>query len=299
MTWELAPLARLRPLRHLDLEIGRACEIRGRNAKAPGRHLLHGAVPRVAVHVWYVAVVVLPAFSGIAARADAVHRNCKCFMRLAADRAERYRTCSEALDDLTGGFYFVEGNGRRGILELEESADRTQTPTVLVRVAGELLERLVVVRARSVLQRGDGVGIPHVILAIPTPVVHAAGRQFMGAIPPLVGVGGLVPSDGLPLDLLDSDTANSRRSPREILVDELLIESDRFEYLRSSIALQRRDAHLGHGLHYALYDGFDVVLFGFLDVGSIRVGLLFGHLSDCFKREVRVHGSGAVAKEEG
>ena len=158
---------------------------------------------------------------------------------------------------------------------------------------------VVVVDARGVLERGDGVGIPHVVLAVATPVVDAACVEVVGAVAVADGVGRGVSADGLALDLLDADSADAGGRPREVAVNELLMKADGLEYLRAAVALEGRDAHLGHDLHDALEDGLDVVLLGGLVVGTVGVRPLAGHLGEGLEGDVWVDGARAVAEEEG
>ena len=61
-------------------------------------------------------------------------------------------------------------------------------------------------------------------------------------------------------ELVDADAADARGRAREVLVDEVAREADGLEYLRAVVALDRRDAHLGHDLDHALGDGLLVGL---------------------------------------
>ena len=72
---QLSTLARLRPLRHLDLQVGRVDQVVRRDAEPARRHLFDGAVPPVSVRVGGVAAIVLASLAAVAARADAVHRD--------------------------------------------------------------------------------------------------------------------------------------------------------------------------------------------------------------------------------
>jgi hypothetical protein len=47
-------------------------------------------------------------------------------------------------------------------------------------------------------------------------------------------------------DHIETDSTYARWGPGEIMIDEILSQSDRFENLRAAIALQRADAHLRH-----------------------------------------------------
>ena len=69
-----------------------------------------------------------------------------------------------------------------------------------------------------------------------------------------------MPAGGLPRAITSMPTPPTRDGgPREVAIDERLVEADRFEDLRAAIALQRRDAHLGHHLEDALVERLDVV----------------------------------------
>src|SRR5207249_9907836 len=96
---ELAALARLGALRHLDLQLVAVDEVVAGHAEAARGHLLDGAPPPVAVRVALVADGILAALAGVRLAADPVHRDGEVLVRLAADRAERHRARLEALDD--------------------------------------------------------------------------------------------------------------------------------------------------------------------------------------------------------
>ena len=97
---QLAALAGLGALRHLDLHHVGIDEIFGRHAEAAGGHLLDRRAHRVAVRQRLEAVGFLAAFAGVRLAADAVHGDGERRVRLAADRAERHGAGREALDDL-------------------------------------------------------------------------------------------------------------------------------------------------------------------------------------------------------
>ena len=93
------------------------------------------------------------------------------------------------------------------------------------------------------------------------------------------------------------DAADARRRVGEIPLDEVLLEADRLENLRAAIALQRRDAHLGHHLQHALVQRLDVVLDRLL-VGDARQHSAADHVVERLERQIRVHRPGAVADEQ-
>src|SRR5262245_14221879 len=108
MAGELAALARLCPLYHLDLHHVGVDKIFGCHSEAPGRDLLDGGAHAIAIRQRLVAVSLLAALAGVGFAADPVHRYSESRMRLAADRAERHGACREALDDLLSGLDLFE-----------------------------------------------------------------------------------------------------------------------------------------------------------------------------------------------
>ena len=109
------------------------------------------------------------------------------------------------------------------------------------------------------LQLEHRVGVEQVVLAVAPPLVFAAPLEVVLADRPR-GERLLVPAPHLLGDDVDADAADARRRAREVLVDEGALEADGFEHLRAAVALQRRDAHLGHHLEDALVERLDVVL---------------------------------------
>src|SRR5690606_19918662 len=96
---ELAALAGLRALRHLDLELIGVREIPDRDAEASGCDLLDRRAARVAGRQRLEACRVLAPFAGVALAAQAVHRDRERLERLGRDRAEAHRAGAEALHD--------------------------------------------------------------------------------------------------------------------------------------------------------------------------------------------------------
>ena len=149
---QLAALARLGALRHLDLQLVGRDQVLGRDAEAARRDLLDLRAQRVArlervvdddvaladdvaevralgdvlaAHLGAIARRVLAALAGVRLAADPVHRHGERRVRLGGDRAERHRAGGEALDDLGRGLDLVDRN-RLGRIddELEQAAQR-------------------------------------------------------------------------------------------------------------------------------------------------------------------------------
>src|SRR6185295_17677029 len=105
---QLAALAGLGSLRHLDLQLVRVRDIPDRDAEAAGRNLLDGGTARIAVRQRHEPRRVLAAFARVALAADAVHRDRERLVRLGRQGAEAHRAGAEPLDDLAGGLDVVD-----------------------------------------------------------------------------------------------------------------------------------------------------------------------------------------------
>ena len=93
---QLAALAGLSALSHLDLQIAGVGQVVRGHTEAAGSHLLDGAAPLRVVE----PILVLTALTGVGPAADPVHSDRQRLVRLLADRPVRHRTGGEALDDL-------------------------------------------------------------------------------------------------------------------------------------------------------------------------------------------------------
>ena len=78
----------------------------------------------------------------------------------------------------------------------------------------------------------------------------------------------------------------------------VLVEADGLEDLRAAVALQRRDAHLGHHLEDALVERLDVVRRPPSRASMPVEHALPDHVVERLEREVRVDRAGAVADEQ-
>ena len=250
---------------------------------------------RLALQLVAVARRVFAALAGVRLAADPVHRDREGRVRLGRDRAERHRAGREALDDLRRRLDLVDRDrARRVDIELEQPAQGHQPLRLVVDDLREFLVGLERVGARAVLQLGDRVGRPHVLLAAHAPGVLAAGVEH--ARQHRVGAERrAVHADRLLGDLEHADAADLARGAAEVLVDQLALEPDRLEELRAAVRHVGRDAHLRHDLGQALADRLDVVADRLL--GRQLAGQLAVQRDQRLEREVRVHRLGAVAGE--
>src|SRR3979490_3184098 len=216
---QLAALAGLGALRHLYLKILGIDEILAGHAEARRRHLLDGAIPRIAVRVADVPGRIFSTLAGIRLAADPVHRDCERLVRFLADRAVGHRAGREPPDDRFDRLAFFNWKPLRRPLQLEQAAQRRAVPALIVDELRVFLEDGVLAAPRGVLQLEDRVRVEQVILAVAPPLVLAA-RIELGQGPGLVLERAAMPLDGFLGDDVDADAADPRRRPGEVLVDE-------------------------------------------------------------------------------
>ena len=138
---------------------------------------------------------------------------------------------------------------------------------------GVLLEDLVALGPRGVLELEDGPRVEEVVLALPAPLVLATHLEL--AVGPLgrpVEVGQAVAGGHLGGQHVEPDPADAAGRAGEVLVDHRVVEADGLEDLGAGVGGHRRDAHLGHHLQDALAGRLDVVLVGLAGRDRRRAG---------------------------
>src|SRR5205823_1505426 len=110
--------------------------------------------------------------------------------------------------------------------------------------------RVLAAVARRVLERGDNIGAPHVVLAAAAPLVVAADRDAVGRAD--LRVGAAMTAQRLDRQDVEPDAADARGRTGEVLLDKALLEPDRLEDLRAAVRAHRRDPHLRDRLEDAL-----------------------------------------------
>ena len=215
---QLAALARLGPLGHLDLYFLGAYEVFARHAEAAGGDLLDGAATRVSVRVGQEALGVLPALARIALAPEAVHGDRHRLVSLLADGSEGHGARLETLHDGGDLLDLVDGN-RLGILEFHETAKRALPRRLVVDQRRIPLEGLVVALPARPLEKMDGLGIVEVVLAVLAPLPVPADGEGAVVRRALVEGGGMALLD-LDGEILDPDAADPRGRAREVSVDE-------------------------------------------------------------------------------
>ena len=155
----------------------------------------------------------------------------------------------------------------RARLELQQSAQRAAGAGVVVGVLGETTVGVGAVGAGGHLQIGDRLRVPHVAFAFGPPVelardwaARAAGRRAC------CGIAERVAAQRFLGQHVEVDALDAAGGAGEAAVDHFVAQADRFEDLGALVALQRRDAHLGHHFEHALGDalaigGHQIVIF--------------------------------------
>src|ERR1051325_5974494 len=134
------------------------------------------------------------------------------------------------------------------------------------------------------------------ILALAPPLVLSADRKH-GFAHPSLRVSMPVPEPDFLRDHVEADAADARRRPREVTIDEILIEPDGLEDLRAAVALDGRDAHLRDDFDDAFIDGLDVVGNSFARIHTGELALR-DHVAQRVKGQIRINGSRAVPEQE-
>ncbi len=125
---QLTALARLRALRHLDLQVVGIHQVLGRDAEAPRHDLLDRGTAEVTVGVGGEAVGVFAALAGVRLAADAVHGDGEVLVRLGRDRAVRHGAGHEPLHDLADRLNLVDRDRlAHALAQLEQAAQRGET----------------------------------------------------------------------------------------------------------------------------------------------------------------------------
>ena len=301
---QLAALAGLGSLRHLDLHVVGVGQVVAGHAEPPAGHLLDRGAAQVTVGVAGEAVRVLAALAGVGPAAKAVHRDGQRLVRLGGDRPVGHGAGGEPPDDARRRFDLLDRDrlpcaGRVHTLDAHQAAQRHQPRRLVVDQGRVLLEDLVPAAARGVLQLEDGLRAEQVRLALAAPLVLAADLQ-----PPVRGPhaarreGADDAAVRLGRQHVEADAAEPRGRALEAGADDLLAESGGLEDLRAGVGGDGGHAHLGHDLQHALAERLDQAGGG-LVLGHALQHTAAGHVTDRLDGQVGSHRGGAVADQQG
>ena len=134
------------------------------------------------------------------------------------------------------------------------------------------------------------------VLTFFAPLIVAAYAE-RAAVGLNVGEGVRMALERLSRDPLKPHALDLRRRPREVLINNFLIEAHGLEDLRTSIRFNRRDSHLGHHFDNALYGTVYIALFGFF-VGVIVEHPLADHVVEAFECHIGIDRLRTVARQQ-
>ena len=293
---QLAALAGLGALGHLDLDLAGVDEVLAGDAEAAAGDLLDGAAARVAVGQRLVARRVLAALAGVGLAAQAVHGDGEGLVGLARDGAVAHGAGLEPAHDRLDGLHLVDGHRAQRRPQLQQPAEGGEAGGLVVHERRVVLERRVVAGPDGLLERVDRERVEQVVLAVGPVLVLAAGRQLAVDDRAFGRIRAVLAQLDLAGDDLDADAADPARRPGEVLVHEVPVEAQRLEHLGAVVAVDRGDAHPGDRLDHALDHGLAVAL---LRLGRGSRDDPQAHLVvDRLEREVGVDGGGAVPDEQ-
>ena len=297
------------------------------------RDLLDGTAPAVPVCFALIAYRVFAAFARVRSAADAVHGNRQRFVRFPADRAERHRAGGEPLDNLAGRFHFFNRDGRSRF-EFQQAAQSCQMAARIVGGSGKLLKcgkalcKFYIVQIRQiavvildfgfwildrvlffvsllpacgtngVLQFLHRFRVIHMVFAAAPPLILPPGIQIQIAGDMLRRIREGMARQGLPLQNVQSDAAQSGRRSGQVLFDEFRPQPNRLENLCAAVRLQRGDAHFGERFQQALADGLDEILFCFFGRDFRRQQVFFHAVCQGLEGKVGIDRARAVADEQ-
>ena len=120
---KLSSLSGLGALSYFDLDFFGIDEVFGRYTETSRRNLLDFTVERNAVTHAFESIAVFSPFTRVAARAESVHCKGDSLMCFYAQGSEAHGRSDKSLHNVADGFYFVDGKGLFGTLEVHQVTD--------------------------------------------------------------------------------------------------------------------------------------------------------------------------------
>ena len=273
---QMAALAGLCALCHLDLDLLGAAEIFAGDAEAAGGHLLDGGAPLVVEPLRGLA-----ALAGVGLAADAVHGDGQALVGLLGDGAVAHGAGLEAVDNGADRLHLLDGDAAVFIVPQVQQPPQGVGLVGGIHQGGISLEGLVIPFPGRLLQQQDGPGIVHVVFLIGAgaQLVDAGGVQ-RGVVAQAQGVEGpaVVVIHQLS-DLLQTHAPHPAEGTSEILVHHHPVNAHCLEDLGRLVGLDGRDTHLSHNLEQALLHSLDVVLLGCMVI-LLNLSLLYKVVED-------------------
>uniref|UniRef100_A0A6B0V3H0 Putative secreted protein n=1 Tax=Ixodes ricinus TaxID=34613 RepID=A0A6B0V3H0_IXORI len=204
------------------------------------------------------AVGILAALAGVGLSSGTVHGDGQRRVRFDGDASEAHGSGDKALHYLLGRFHFGNVQWSLGVLEVQLSPEGA-LPNALHGALHILRIGVRTVGAGSLLQVGDADRVVDVALPAGAPVVLAGVAQHQAVIVRL-GIGKTVALHQVGRQHLKGGAPQAGGRVPEALVDHLIGQAHRFKDLGPLVAVQGRDAHLGHHLGDTPFHGGHVVL---------------------------------------
>ena len=237
--WQLATFPGLCALGHLDLDVGAVGQVVAGHTEAARCDLLDGRALPVAIGLHFEAVWIFAALAGVGHRTQAIHSDGQRLMCLRRDGAVAHRAGGETLDDAGDRFDLINVDWLAVRGELEHAAQSCQLLGLLIDLVGVVAEDRVLTSAGGVLQCVDGLRVEQVVLAFAAPLVLAAEIQLaVGLLFRTRQECAAVTSRNIFCDLIETDTFQRRNSSGEVLVQELLRQTDGVGQLSATVGLQ-------------------------------------------------------------
>ena len=294
---QLAALAGLRALSHLNLNLLSADQIATGNAEASGGHLLDGGTPVHTVRSRSQPVDALAAFTGIGFSVNPVHGDGQSLMGLLGNGAVGHGSGLKPAHDGFHALHLFDGDAPvLGELNLHQGAEMT-CPVLLVHLTGIFLKELVASPFGGLLEQVDGQGIVQMVLLARSGLVasHAVQGQIHVQSQGVKGRG----VEGVHIfgDVLQGNSAYPADSVGKVFVHHFLGDSDGLENLGALVGLDGGNTHLGGNLYNSVKHRAVVVV-------DRRVVVLVQHPAvnqrpDGLVGQVGVHRAGAVSQKGG
>src|SRR6185369_8964126 len=112
--------------------------------------------PRVAVRIADEPGRILASLTSIRLASDAIHGDSQRLVSFFADRAKRHGASSKTLDDFCRRLHFFNRDRLRGLAQLHQAAQSSESVALLVDQIGVLLKSLEAAVPNRVLKLADG-----------------------------------------------------------------------------------------------------------------------------------------------
>src|SRR6478609_669716 len=298
-TGQLTALPRLGPLCDLDLNVIGVDEVMTSDTEPARCHLLDRGSTHIAVRIRGETPRVLASLTAVRLAADPIHRNRERLVRLGRNRAVRHGTGREPAHDLGYRLHLVQRDGRPNALaQCEQPPQRAAFAIEPLDRLGVFPEHLVATLPGGVLKEEHRLRIEQVQFSLAAPqVLTAYVEPAMGESGQDDWISPRVSGRDFAREHLETNPAEPRGRTSEVLVDDVLGQTEGLEDLGADIGRDGGDAHLRHHLEHALAQRLDVVPDRLLSAES-AYRALGDQVVDGLECEIRIDRGGPVADQQ-